>query len=302
MRFVKGIRRLTITLANVAVIAFSLVSCLIGAGTHGHFETFELPYSQHEIVSIVDQFLISNPEPQEYSIDDDFGWIKIRIPLENKRFSFAIDSGAVTLITAGDTLRTAFSSDYSSDQKKDYIKSFKSNVVDRLTFEPKPLKIVSDPLRLSINERTGRTTHHIIVRDTTLAYPLPEGIDSTNIDYFQNLIVATGRRAGRTIRVNQYCNAFEVEGAYTGHVSDSIYVTRFYRRMGSPFISSTLFDSEAWKSYLKETTIEERKTDFERLRKAKTKAGYTATEVFSPFSKQYWMEGYPQLKCHGIAN
>ncbi len=276
-----------------------MTGCFIGAGTHGHIESYKMMHSNEEIVTIVDQFLLSNPEYFD-TVEEDFGWIYIKIPPENNRFGFRIGGQSeIDLIAAGrDNERTYWDKDLSSADKEEFINVFKTQFIDKLTNAPKSESIIKRPFILSINKDadTDIWPHYVFETDTVLSYPLPDEFDSLDIDFFEDLVASFGRTSGQESNVNQFHNIFRISKDYSGYVGDSIYITKLYRTIGRRNKTAYIFNSVEWIDYVDDGNRNKRIKDYIRLRKEKTDNGYSATDVYSKFSEERWMINSKHLK------
>ena len=220
----------------IGLISIVLHSC----GTHGHIESFYLDYTKEEITSIVDDFLLNNPT--YYEVENDFypNWIHIKIPKTGERFVFRIgqieEKAEIDLILAcpaNDFPKKYF--ELKESQKRKLKESFKINFIDKLKdIKPHQIKLVMSPFILSFN--VGIDTicwpDYFIKKDTLISYPLPEEIDSTRIDYFEDLVKLFSIDEKIKIEINQCCNVFRINNEYSGYINDSIHVIAFYRRVG----------------------------------------------------------------------
>jgi hypothetical protein len=281
------------------IITLLMTGCFIGAGTHGHIESYKLTHSNDEIATIVDQFLLTNPEYFE-TVEDDFGWIYIKIPPENYRFGFRIGGQSeIDLIAAGkDNEVTKWNEDLSSSNKQELTNIFKTHFIDKLNFAPKWENIIKKPFILSMNKDADIALwpHYVFETDTILSYPLPSEFDSLGLDFFNDLVVSFSRANGQEITVNQFHNIFRIDKDYSGYVRDSIYITKLYRTIGQKNMTSYIFNSIDWIKYLDDENRDKRIQDYIRLRKEKTDNGYSATDVYSEFSEERWMINNKHLK------
>lgn len=172
-----------------------LNACIISAGTHGMIAKFPLNNSYSEIASIVDKFLVVNPEYYSESEVTDFGEIYISIPTTREVFGFMIDSSEIVLISAGLEHGLKWESDLGYFEKKRLIKSFNKNFVEKLHgIKPSEINLIKEPFILASNsdEQKALPTHYLIKSDTLIVYPLPKEFDRLDIKIFKNLVLTFG--------------------------------------------------------------------------------------------------------------
>lgn len=277
----------------IGLISIVLHSC----GTHGHIESFYLDYTKEEITSIVDDFLLNNPT--YYEVENDFypNWIHIKIPKTGERFVFRIgqieEKAEIDLILAcpaNDFPKKYF--ELKESQKRKLKESFKINFIDKLKdIKPHQIKLVMSPFILSFN--VGIDTicwpDYFIKKDTLISYPLPEEIDSTRIDYFEDLVKLFSIDEKIKIEINQCCNVFRINNEYSGYINDSIHVIAFYRRVGENKKHSIFFNDTRWLKYTDKNNQQKREITYKNLRSKNTKENRYETEVYLKTSEEFWM-------------
>lgn len=277
----------------IGLISIVLHSC----GTHGHIESFYLDYTKEEITSIVDDFLLNNPT--YYEVENDFypNWIHIKIPKTGERFVFRIgqieEKAEIDLILAcpaNDFPKKYF--ELKESQKRKLKESFKINFIDKLKdIKPHQIKLVMSPFILSFN--VGIDTicwpNYFIKKDTLISYPLPEEIDSTRIDYFEDLVKLFSIDEKIKIEINQCCNVFRINNEYSGYINDSIHVIAFYRRVGENKKYSIFFNDTRWLKYTDKNNQQKREITYKNLRSKNTKENRYETEVYLKTSEEFWM-------------
>lgn len=277
----------------IGLISIVLHSC----GTHGHIESFYLDYTKEEITSIVDDFLLNNPT--YYEVENDFypNWIHIKIPKAGERFVFRIgqieEKAEIDLILAcpaNDFPKKYF--ELKESQKRKLKESFKINFIDKLKdIKPHQIKLVMSPFILSFN--VGIDTicwpDYFIKKDTLISYPLPEEIDSTRIDYFEDLVKLFSIDEKIKIEINQCCNVFRINNEYSGYINDSIHVIAFYRRVGENKKHLIFFNDTRWLKYTDKNNQQKREITYKNLRSKNTKENRYETEVYLKTSEEFWM-------------
>lgn len=277
----------------IGLISIVLHSC----GTHGHIESFYLDYTKEEITSIVDDFLLNNPT--YYEVENDFypNWIHIKIPKTGERFVFRIgqieEKAEIDLILAcpaNDFPKKYF--ELKESQKRKLKESFKINFIDKLKdIKPHQIKLVISPFILSFN--VGIDTicwpNYFIKKDTLISYPLPEEIDSTRIDYFEDLVKLFSIDEKIKIEINQCCNVFRINNEYSGYINDSIHVIAFYRRVGENKKHLIFFNDTRWLKYTDKNNQQKREITYKNLRSKNTKENRYETEVYLKTSEEFWM-------------
>jgi hypothetical protein len=277
----------------IGLISIVLHSC----GTHGHIESFYLDYTKEEITSIVDDFLLNNPT--YYEVENDFypNWIHIKIPKTGERFVFRIgqieEKAEIDLILAcpaNDFPKKYF--EIKESQKRKLKESFKINFIDKLKdIKPHQIKLVMSPFILSFN--VGIDTicwpDYFIKKDTLISYPLPEEIDSTRIDYFEDLVKLFSIDEKIKIEINQCCNVFRINNEYSGYINDSIHVIAFYRRVGENKKHLIFFNDTRWLKYTDKNNQQKREITYKNLRSKNTKENRYETEVYLKTSEEFWM-------------
>lgn len=267
--------------------------CFIGAGTHGSIETFYFKNSNAEIVSIVDDFLIKNPE-YRYKVDESSGWVYIKIPPGNDKFGFRIGGKSeINLIAAGkENEPTRWNSKLGTSEKQKFIENFKENFIDKLKkTSPTKVKLLKEPFILSsnLNPDTTLWPHYVIKHDTLISYPLPIEIDSTNIDYFEDIVLSFAKSTNQNLKAQQYHNIYRINKEYSGYIDDSIYITTYYRVIGEKINYNTIFSQTDWAEYVSEKNIENREYDILKIRDERIDKGYSETDVYSENYEELWM-------------
>ena len=282
-------------LLKIIIVLFSII--LTSCGTHGHIESFYMDYTKEEITSIVDDFLIGNPNYYEDAYDYYPDWVHIKIPKTGERFAFRIgqidEKAEIDLILANlidDYPKKYF--ELSQDEKRKLIKSFKINFIDKLKdIKPHNINLVMSPFILSCN--IGMDTvcwpDYFIKKDTLISYPLPEEIDSTRIDYFEDLVKLFSIDEKIKIEINQCCNVFRINNEYSGYINDSIHVIAFYRRVGENKKHSIFFNDTRWLKYTDKNNQQKREITYKNLRSKNTKENRYETEVYLKTSEEFWM-------------
>lgn len=289
-------KRLTI----IIIISCSLLTgCFIGAGTHGKIKVYQFDYSNNEIVSIVDQFLLANPDYYEHVFEDN-GWVYIKIPPENDKFGFRIGGDSeIVLIAAGrENETTKWEKDLGYFEEKRLIENFEKNFLAKLEdYTPRQVEIIKNPFILTINKNidTVLWPHYVFKYDTLISYPLTTEFDSLGIDYFEDLVLSFASHQRQEIKINQYQNLFRINTDYSGHIGDSIFITAYYRIIGQPRKFSSIFEQESWRDYTKRHK-KIRLNNYKTLRESKIKKGYMETEVYSKHSEELWMIEKKDLK------
>ena len=280
----------------LVAICLLISGCFVGAGTHGHIARYTLQHSEEEIISIVDQFLLANPTYFD-GVDKDFGWVYIKLPHKNQRFGFSIDQSEIVLISAGTlTERMRWNDDMSLFEKSALTDSFKQHFIEKLNLPPKHVDLIGRPFILEINDSASSNpdAHHVIVSDTLLRYALPSEFDSLGLDYFQDLVESFSDFNESGLEINQYYNLFRINHDYSGYISDSIYVTRYYRAIGQTVKPPVIFGTDVWKKFEAQSKAN-KPGSLKRIREQRMRNGYEETDVYSKFSKERWMIGISKL-------
>jgi hypothetical protein len=292
-------RRTTIVITFFLIINI-LSGCFIGAGTHGQIKEYHFGKLNEEIVSIVDIFLATNPEYCDTVIEDN-GCVYIKIPSTNDKFGFRIGGHSeIVLIAAGKGNGTPkWEADLGYFEKQRFIESFEKNFIEKLKgIKPRKAKLLKEPFILSVNQNidTLLWPHYVFNYDTLVAYPLPNEIDSTNIDYFKKLVLAFSNQSNQKVDIIQYYNIFRINQDYSGFISDSIYVTAYYRLIGRERKFSTLFNQQNWLDYISTSNHINKQENYKNIRADRVKKGYADTDVYSEYSQELWMHGNNNLK------
>jgi hypothetical protein len=274
------------------LLVLLLMTGCIGAGTHGKIKDYSFNYNNNELVSIVDQFLLSNPKYCDTILEN--GWVYIKIPPEDARFGFSIGGDSeIVLIAAGKANEIVrWDKDLGYFEERSLTKNFENNFLERLKgVKPKKATIGREPFTLTINNNidTVLWPHYFFRYDTTVSYALPHEIDSLGVDYFENLILAFAKYSGQDIKVNQVWNLFNIGSRYCGYIKDSIYITTYYRDIGQIREFKPIFDLKSWEDYVTEENKHKRLLDYKELRESKVRQGYKETEVYSQYSEELWM-------------
>ena len=277
-----------------------LNSCIIGAGTHGKIKDYHFDNSNEEIVSMVDNFLLSNPEYYD-TVNEDNGWVYIKIPSTKEKFGFRIGGDSkIVLIAAGKQNETTkWEGDLGYFEKKNFIASFEKNFIDNLKgIKPNKIKLLKTPFILSINKDidTVMWPHYVFKYDTLIAYSLPNEFDTLSIDHFADLLLSFAKYSYQNIEINQYQNIFRINKDYSGYVNDSIYITAYYRVIGQERKYYTIFNQQKWQDYLAKSTYKNRQIDYKSIRADKVKKGYAETDVYSEDYHELWMLNNDKLK------
>lgn len=277
-----------------------MTGCFIGAGTHGKIKEYQFEYTNEEIVTIVDQFLLANPNYYEHVFEDN-GWIYIKIPPENEKFGFRIGGNSeIVLIAAGrENETTRWDKGLGYFEKKVFIKNFEKNFLAKLEdYTPQQTEIIKKPFILTINSNidTVLWPHYVFKYDTLFSYPLPSEFDSLRVDYFEDLVLSFAKFSGQEIVINQFQNLFRINTDYSGHVGDSIFITSYYRIIGQQRQSKPVFNKQSWMDYTSDTIKSNRLSDYKQLRENKIKQGYKETEVYSEYSEELWMVNNKDLR------
>ncbi len=291
--------RTPIIMTLLILITF-LNSCFIGAGTHGKIKEFIFNNSNEEIVSIVDNFLVNNPEYYDTVIEDN-GWVYIKIPTTKEKFGFSIGGHSeIVLIAAGKENETPkWESDLGYFEMEELIKSFEKNFINKLKgIKPNEIRLLKDPFILASNRDidTLMWLHYVFKYDTLVAYPLPNEFDGTNIDNFENLVLSFAKYSNPKTEINQYYNIFRINKDCSGYIDDSIYITAYYRVIGQEKRYNTIFDQQKWLDYISKSNYKNRQEDYKNIRADKIKKGYAKTDVYSEYSQELWMLNNDKLK------
>lgn len=285
---------------TILIVCTLLTRCFIGAGTHGKIKEYHFEYSNEELINIVDQFLLDNPKYYE-KVDEDFGWIYIRIPPKNDKFGFRIGGNSeIVLIAAGKENEVIkWEKDLDRVEEEKFIENFENNFLDKLG-RPKIQKaeIIRDPFVLSFNEDidTVSWSHYVFKCDTLISYSLPIEFDSLDVDYFKDLVLSFGINSGETIPVVQFDNKFRIDTDYSGYVNDSIYITSYYRLIGQHLQLDPIFNQKSWQNFSSDANTFIRLKEYKRLREDRISEGYEETDVYSTYSEERWMNMNKKLK------
>lgn len=256
-----------------------------------------MDYSKEEITSIVDDFLINNPKYYEFENDYYPNWVHIKIPKTGERFAFRI--GQIDEKAEIDLILASSANDYpkkyfelSELQKTRLVESFKINFIDKLkNIKPHYINLVMSPFILSCN--VGMDTvcwpDYFIKKDTSITYPLPKEIDSTSVDYFEDLVKLFSIDDKMNIEINQFCNVFRINNEYSGYIDDSIHVIAFYKRVGENKKYSVIFNTDKWLKYTNKNNQLKRETAYKNRRSENIKDNRYETEVFLKTSEEFWM-------------
>jgi hypothetical protein len=292
---------------TIFIIIVSLLNnCSIGAGTHGKIKEYHFNNSNEEIVSIVDDFLISN---QEYHADasGDFGWIYIETPITKDRFGFSIGGdSSIVLIAAGKKGEKAkWNSDLGYFEKKIFIESFENNFIKKLSNEkPNRLKILKSPFILSSNQNIETNVWPIYVfkYDTSVFFSLPKEFDSLSIDYFEDMVSSFSKFSKADNRVVQFHNIFRINEDCSGYLYNGIHISSYYRRIGQKKKFSIIFNRQDWIDFTSPKKIKARKESYKKIRLEKLRNGFSETDVYSESSEELWMINEIKLLKRNVAN
>ena len=284
--------RRTAIIINFFLLTTILNGCFIGAGTHGKIKDYHFDNSNEEIVSIVDIFLTENPEYYD-DVLEDFGWVYIKIPSTNDKFGFSIGGlSEIVLIAAGNLTETKWDKDLGFFERKRLIKSFEKNFIEKLKdIKPRKVTLLKEPFVLTVNQDidTIMWPHYVFKYDTLVSYPLPNEFESSNVDLFEDLISSFAKGSNQNIEINQYYNIFRINKDYSGFISDSIYITAYYRVIGQEKTYKTIFNTQKWTTFISKGNCKNRLDNYRSIRKEKVNNGYAETDVYSEFSQELWM-------------
>ena len=265
-------------------------------GSHGAFEVYLFQQTNDEIVLMVDQFLLENPEYLDH-IDSisGYSWIHIKIPKSKNRYGFRIGGNSeIGLITAGKNNEiSTFGHNYWFFQRNAFKEDFKKNFIDLLDPNKIPnYKIVREPFILTMNKEidTIMWPKYFIYTDTNLVFPFPKEFDTLSIDYFYDLFKTYSSSINKELYFNQYKKYFRINEQLTGYLDDSIRITRYYRRIGQNFRLSTCFNTNEWIQLTDSSNTSFRLNNYSKIRKERLDNNYKKTDVFSEFSIELWME------------
>ena len=130
---------------------------------------------------------------------------------------------------------------------------------------------------------------YFIKKDTLISQLLPEEIDSTRIDYFEDLVKLFSIDEKIKIEINQCCNVFRINNEYSGYINDSIHVIAFYRRVGENKKHLIFFNDTRWLKYTDKNNQQIREITYKNLRSKNTKENRYETEVYLKTSEEFWM-------------
>ena len=202
---------------------------------------------------MVNQFLLANPDSYE-KVDEDFGWIYIKIPPENDKFGFKIGGNSeIVLIAAGKRNKgVKWEKDLKRIEKREFIENFENNFLYKLE-HPKfqEAEIIKDPFILAFNNDidTVSSPHYVFKYDTLISYPLPVEFDSLSIDYFNDLVLFFRIDSEKAVSIVQFDNKFRIDRDYSGYVRDSIYITNYYRVIGQSLQLDPIFNQKSWQKF-----------------------------------------------------
>jgi len=282
---------------SIFTLIFLLQGCIpFGAGTHGSIETYQFQNTNDEIVLIVDEFLIKNPDYIDF-IDSTsgYGWIHIKIPESNNRYGFRIGGNSeIVLIQAGNVNKELkYGHDLSFFLERKFKKDFKENFIDLLNKNKvNNYKVCHESFTLTINKDIDTTLwpEYLIVVDTNITFPLPIEFDTLSIDYFEDLVISYSKYINKDIFFNQHHNYFRLNQQCTGNLDNGINITRYYRRIGQKYRFKTCFETSLWKSLTDSINTIKRLNTYLEIRKNRIDNNYKETEVYSNFSEELWMK------------
>jgi hypothetical protein len=281
----------------ILIAIILLESCILGgSGTHGSIEAYTLEVSNNGIALSVDEFLINNPEFVDF-IDSTsgYGWIHIKVPESNNRYGFRIGGKSnLNLIQAGKVGEEyQYGHELSSFKEREFKKDFKENFLDLINFSEKKEHIVYiNPFKLTFNKKVDTVwwPQYFIGIDTVLTFPLPNEFDTLSVDFFNDLLEYYSNSTNNYTYLNQQFNLFRLNEQCTGELTDSIKITRFYRRIGQNFRFTNCFESKVWLSLTDTLNTTNRLNAYSEIRKTRIDNNYKETEVNSKLSEEFWMQ------------
>lgn len=280
----------------ILTLVILIQGCFIGAGTHGKIESYHFENTNNEIVLMVDQFLLENPDYLDF-IDSTsgYGWIHIKIPASNNRYGFSIGGNSeIVLIQAGKVgNRVQYGHDMWFFQENKFKKDFKENFIDLLEQSHGNIqKVYREPFTLTINKDidTILWPEYLIGIDTNLTYQLPIEFDTLPIDYVEDLVEFYSNTLNKEVFFNQHQDYFRLNQQCTGNLENGITINRFYRRIGQEYRFETIFKSKSWRELTDSSNVTKRLKAYSEIRKKRTENNYKETEVYSEYSEELWMK------------
>lgn len=291
--------KLNINILLTSLILFCLTSCKFDlgsefTGTHGSIKIYEFKCSNDELVSKVDIFLQNNPQIYDNVIED-YGWVFIKIPKTRDRLGFEISGKShICLIEVGkEGEKLRYNRDLSKKEREYYIKIFETNFINYIdSIKPKNETILKSPFILESNKiDTTESPYYMFAIDTFLKYPLP--IEFKNIDksYFEDLVFIYSKQKieNKKFWINQHFDIFRINNEYSGFVKDSIYITKYYREIGSTKKISPIFNDSSWITFVKRSEMNKRLEMYQNYRADKIKNKYAETDVYETYIIERWM-------------
>lgn len=291
--------RLTFKVLITSQILFCLISCKsdLGfefTGTHGNIKIYEFKCSNDELVSKVDIFLQNNPQIYDNVIEA-YGWVFIKIPNTRDRLGFEISGKShISLIEAGkegEVLR--YNRDLSQKEREYYTEIFETNFINKLdSIKPHNETILKSPFILESNKiDTTESPYYMFAKDTFLKYPLPKEFKNIDKSYFQDLVFIYSKQKieNKNFWITQHFDIFRINNEYSGYIKDSIYITKYYRDIGSTKKISPIFNYSSWKSFIKSSEMNNRLDMYKTYRAKKVKNKYAETDVYETYNIERWM-------------
>jgi hypothetical protein len=267
-------------------------------GTHGHIENYFFKNTNEEIVSKVDIFLRNNPEYYD-GVLEDFGWVFIKVPNTNQRFGFEISGNSnIQLIEAGETNQVLkYNRDLTEKEREKYINTFETNFISKLEeIVPNIETVLKSPfiLKSNLDFDSTNSPYYLLSYDTLISYPLPKEFNKIDKSYFEDLVFICSKRIldNKKFWINQHKEIFRINKEYSGYIKDNIYITKYYRDIGSTKKLKTIFDTKEWKELTKDSYEDTRLKLYKDYRKEKTQNKYAETDVYSDYGIERWMENY----------
>lgn len=268
------------------------------SGQTGRIKYYSFHNEPRNIVREIDKLLLSS---SDYSVRDSkypYNLFIEYLPTSD-RFGVNLGENSITLVYAGKK-GGDFKIDYylEDDERIELINSFEKNIIQKLSGGLKAKNgVVQNPFMLTTNAINQNPNQFYIIKDTLIRTELPSEFDSLSIDYFENLVQAYSQYTSSDHIVGQYCNLFSLDKKFSGHLSDSVNITRMYRSVGQSFGEEILFESREWQNFVRHEQLKSRITAYDEIRESKISKGYMPTEVYHEISTAYWMEKDTHLNC-----